>query len=140
MNPTYPSTSSTTDATTTNVTGDLGDTRQSSAQNTYSEGKSTMRRTGEALRTELSNLKSDLDELLSRATNMSDADLSREHARLMGKFSSVKSAAKGMADQANRQFNQGVEVTTDYVKQKPLQSVAVATGVGLVLGMLMRGR
>lgn len=138
MSSTYPP-SSTTDATTTNVTGDLGETLQSTAPNTYS-AQGAGKRMGASLRTELSNLKSDLDTLLGRATNMSEAELSAEHARLMAKFSSVKSAARGMAAQANRQFTQGVDVTTDYVKEKPLQSVAVAAGVGMVLGLLFRGR
>ncbi len=140
MNANYPSTTSpdVSDATTANVTGDLGDTLQSTASNTYSERQGTAQRMGASLRTELSNLKSDLDALLSRATNLSDTELRQEHARLMAKFGSLRSAAKGVAEQANRQFNRGVDVTTDYVKDKPLQSVAVATGVGMVLGMLFR--
>ncbi len=142
MNANYPSTSSQNlgDATTTDVTGSFGDTLQSTAPNTYSERQGSTQGMGASLRTELSNLKSDLDALLSRATNLSEAELRQEHARLMAKFGSLRSAAKGMAVEANRQFSRGVEVSTDYVKDKPLQSVAVATGVGLVLGMLFRSR
>lgn len=138
MNPTYPTGTTTGDTGTSNVTSTLGTTQDEFGQGTYSEGRT--RKTGEALRTELSNLKSDLDDLLSRATGMTETELSREHARLMTKFSSVRSAARGMAAEANRQLNQGVEVTTDYVKQKPLQSVAVATGFGLLLGVLLKSR
>ncbi len=175
MNTNYPTTSSTdiADVSTTNVTGDLTGGVQATTTTTYSESPSTAQKVGASLRTELSNLKSDLDTLLARATTMSDTELSREHARLMAKFSSVRSAAIGMASQGKeqfsrmatqgrehfsrvagqgkeqfsrvttqgkQQFNQGMELTTDYVKEKPMQAVAVATGVGLVLGMLLKRR
>ena len=58
----------------------------------------------------------------------------------MAKFSSVRYAARGIASEASRQFSRGVETTTGYVKEKPMQSVAVAVGTGLLLGMLFRRR
>lgn len=154
MNPNYPSgtTGSTIDTTTAGTTSSTSSDRlQSAAQNTYSEAKSAAKRTGTALREELRNLKQDLDDLLGRSDNLSDSELSQEHARLMSKFSSLRSAAKGMAAQANQQFSRmagqaneqfsrSMEMTTEYVKDKPLQSVAVATGVGMLLGMLFKSR
>lgn len=127
------------DATTTDVTGNLGGTLQRPAPNTYS-ANSTSRSMGDTLRTELRNLKSDLDTLLSRATNMTEADLKQEYARLTAKFGTLKSAAMDAADQANRQLSHGMEVTSDYVREKPLQSVAIAAGVGMVIGMLLAPR
>ena len=94
---------------------------------------------GSNLRDELSNLKRDLDDLVSRATSLSDRELSDARDKMMMKFSSMRHAARGMADQARTQINQGVDVTSDYVKEKPLQSVAIAAGVGLLIGALMRG-
>jgi ElaB/YqjD/DUF883 family membrane-anchored ribosome-binding protein len=57
---------------------------------------------------------------------------------MMAKFSSVRYAARGMASEASRQLNRSVETTTEYVKEKPMQSVAVAAGAGLLLGMLFK--
>lgn len=93
-----------------------------------------------SLRDELSSLKRDLDDLMSRATSLTDRELSDARDRMMVKFGSMKHAARGMADQARTQLNHGVDVTSDYVKEKPLQSVAIAAGVGLLVGALMRGR
>ena len=95
--------------------------------------------TSGALRDELSSLKRDLDDLMSRAASLSDRELSVARDKLMVKFGSMRHAARGMADQARTQINQGVDVTSDYVKEKPLQSVAIAAGVGLLIGALMRG-
>jgi len=39
-----------------------------------------------------------------------------------------------------QQFNRSMETTTEYVKEKPMQSVAVAVGTGLLLGLLMGRR
>ena len=140
MNPTTPTGQSSTTGIGTGTTGMTSDTLTSSAQDTYSEVRGSARRTGSALRAELTNLKSDLDTLLGRANTLSDDELSQEHARLMTKFSSIKSAARGVAAEANRQFTRGMDVTTDYVKGKPLQSIAVASGVGLALGLLFGRR
>lgn len=93
-----------------------------------------------SLRTELSSLKSDLDALVNRSASLSDEELIQAHAQLMTKFSTMRYAARGIASQAGRQFNRGVETTTTYVKDKPVQSVAVAVGTGLLLGLLFKRR
>ncbi len=90
------------------------------------------------LRDDLSNLKSDLDALLSHASTLNENELREARDRILARFSSMRYAARGIADQAGRQISQGREMTVDYVRDKPLQSVAIAAGVGLVLGALMR--
>ncbi|HEV2610362.1 MAG TPA: DUF883 domain-containing protein [Noviherbaspirillum sp.] len=103
------------------------------------------------MRSQLTGLKADLDALVNRAPGMSDDELAVEHAKLMAKYNSLRFAAKGLASQAtqqlsvgyenaSRQFNRGVETTTGYVKEKPMQSVAVAAGAGLLLAMLFKRR
>lgn len=104
----------------------------------YGEAKGAAQRTAASLRSDLSNLKNDLDSLVNRAASLSDEELNQAHAQLMAKFSSVRYAAKGIASEASRQLNRGVETTTEYVKDKPMQSVAVAVGTGLLLGLLLK--
>jgi ElaB/YqjD/DUF883 family membrane-anchored ribosome-binding protein len=91
-----------------------------------------------SLREELSNLKADLDALMSHASTLTDNELREARDKIMAKFSSMRYAAKGMASQAGKQINRGVDVTSEYVKDRPLQSVAIATGVGLLLGAALR--
>jgi len=107
---------------------------------THTTGKTVSPRTAETLRADLSTLKSDLDALVSRAPSLSDEELTRAHAQMMAKFSSVRYAARGFADQASRQFNRSVETTHQYVKERPMQSVGIAVGTGLLLGLLFSRR
>lgn len=130
------------------------DTNTSST--TGSNGSNTSQGAGQAasaggMRSQLTSLKAELDALVDRAPGMSDEELALEHARLMSQYSTLRYAAKGIATQATRQlnvgyetatrqFNRGVETTTGYVKEKPMQSVAVAAGAGMLLAMLFKRR
>jgi ElaB/YqjD/DUF883 family membrane-anchored ribosome-binding protein len=134
---------STPTSTTTVKPGNGSDAMSTAAQatrGTMNEMKGTTQRSAATLRSELSGLKNDLDALVNRSASMSDDELSQAHAQLMAKFSSVRFAAKGIASEASRQFNRGMETTTGYVKDKPMQSVAVAVGTGLLLGLLFKRR
>ncbi len=118
----------------------LSTTTQSTRGTAYSEGRGAPQRTAASLRSELMNLKNDLDSLVNRSASLSDDELIQAHTQLMAKFSSVRYAAKGLASEASRQLNRSVESTTEYVKDKPMQSVAVAVGTGLLLGLLFKRR
>jgi ElaB/YqjD/DUF883 family membrane-anchored ribosome-binding protein len=89
------------------------------------------------LREDLQTLKTDLDSLLSHAAELTDAELHDAQERVLAKFSSLRFAAKGIAVEASRQFHHGVDVTTGYVKEKPLQSIALAVGFGTLLGVII---
>jgi ElaB/YqjD/DUF883 family membrane-anchored ribosome-binding protein len=90
------------------------------------------------LRDELSHLKSDLDALMLHASTLSESELREARDRIVARFSSMRHAAKGIAEQAGRQLTQGRDVTADYVRERPLQSVALAAGVGMLIGALLR--
>jgi ElaB/YqjD/DUF883 family membrane-anchored ribosome-binding protein len=92
------------------------------------------------LRDDLQTLKSDLDILLAHAADLTDAELNEAHERILAKFSSLRHAARGIAVQASRQFNHGVEVTSEYVKEKPVKSIALAMGFGALLGIIIGRR
>ena len=109
-------------------------------KSSYGDNGASRKQSSEKLRAELVSLKSDLDNLVGRAANLSERELSEAYARLMTRFGSMRYAAKGMAAEAGRQLNQGVDMTSDYVKTRPLQSVAIAAAVGLMLGMMMTRR
>ncbi|HEY0847275.1 MAG TPA: DUF883 domain-containing protein [Noviherbaspirillum sp.] len=113
---------------------------QGTRSSTFTEAKPSGQRTAASLRSDLSNLKNDLDALVNRSASLSDEELRQAHTQLMAKFSSMRYAAKGIASEASRQINRGVETTTEYVKDKPMQSVAAAVGAGLLLGMLFKRR
>jgi ElaB/YqjD/DUF883 family membrane-anchored ribosome-binding protein len=107
-------------------------------ESVYKDATSASQQSGSNLRSELTSLKSDLDSLMSRASTLTDRELSEARDRLMNKFSSVRETAKGMATEASKQLSSGVDATSEYVKERPLQAVAIATGIGLLLGALLR--
>lgn len=106
----------------------------------YSESRSGGQRSAASLRSDLSNLKNDLDALVNRSASLSDEELRQAHTQMMAKFSSMRHAARGIASEASRQLNRGMETTTEYVKDKPMQSVAAAVGAGLLLGLIFKRR
>ena len=109
----------------TNYPGDL-----SSAIEVQAEDQTSANAAGN-LRSDLSDLKKDLDALLGKASTLTDRELRDARDRLFVKFGSVREAAQ-------EQFKHGVDVTSDYVKESPMQAVAIAAGVGLLLGALTR--
>lgn len=90
------------------------------------------------MREELSTLKSDLDALMLHASTLNENELREARDRILARFSSMRYAARGFAEQASRQFSQGRDLTADYVRDKPMQSVAIAAGVGLLVGAILR--
>jgi ElaB/YqjD/DUF883 family membrane-anchored ribosome-binding protein len=105
--------------------GDLSSAIEMEAEDLKSAGP-----TGD-LRGDLADLKRDLDALLGKASTLTDRELRDARDRLFTKFGSVKDAAQ-------EQFQQGVDLATDYAKEKPMQAVAIAAGIGLLLGALTR--
>ncbi|SMP71630.1 DUF883 family protein [Noviherbaspirillum suwonense] len=108
----------------TSYPGDLSSAIEMEAEDMKNAG------TGD-LRSDLADLKKDLDALLGKASTLTDRELRDARDRLFAKFGSVKEAAQ-------EQFQQGVGIASDYAKEKPMQAVAIAAGVGLLLGALTR--
>lgn len=119
---------------TSSTTGNFGEA--AGIRSDHRSGTQSSAATG--MREELSHLKSDLDALISHASTLTESELHEARDRMLARFSSMRYSARGMAAQASRQFSQGKDMTVDYVRDKPLQSVAIAAGAGLLLGMLMR--
>ena len=90
------------------------------------------------LRGQLTQLKSELDTLITDAATLTEAELADAHARLMLKFGSFRVIAKSMAANAGDKLNQGKEITYERVRSHPMQSVAIAASAGMLMGLAMR--
>lgn len=91
---------------------------------------------GVALREELARMKGELDALMARAATLSDHELASARDQLLARFSSVRHAARGVASDAREQWGRGVDFTSDYVRENPWQSVAIAAGAGMLISLL----
>jgi ElaB/YqjD/DUF883 family membrane-anchored ribosome-binding protein len=89
---------------------------------------------------EFSNLKADLNDLVSRIPSLSEIDLQAAKDKLLDKYESSRISARAYAADAREKLNHGVEIGGEYVKERPLQSIALAAGVGLLLGALISRR
>ena len=130
-----------------NKTGDaqaaaenLANRAGAAAQKVGGAARSAGRKVGAVAGEELTNLRSDLDDLISRIPSLSDIDLEEAKEKLMAKIASTKDAASDLADDAREQFDHGIECSKDYVKERPLQSVGYAAAAGFLLGVLITRR
>jgi ElaB/YqjD/DUF883 family membrane-anchored ribosome-binding protein len=109
----------------TNYPGDLSSAIEMEDENQYGT------QSGTGLRSELADLKKDLDALLAKAGTLTDRELREARNRIFAKVGDMSTTAR-------EQLNYGVDITADYVKERPLQSMAIALGVGLLLGVATR--
>lgn len=111
-----------------------------SAQRVGHAAQSAGQRVGAVASEELSNLRADLDDLISRIPTLSDIDMEEAKEKLMAKVAQTRETARDMAHDAREQFDHGVECSRDYVKDRPLQSVGYAAAIGFLVGLLMTRR
>jgi ElaB/YqjD/DUF883 family membrane-anchored ribosome-binding protein len=111
-----------------------------SARNVGEAARSAGQRVSSVASEELSNLRADLDDLISRIPSLSDIDLEEAKAKLMDKIAATREAARDMADDARQQFDEGVECSRHYVQEHPLQSVGYGAAIGFLVGLLITRR
>ncbi|MGH8763789.1 MAG: DUF883 family protein, partial [Nitrosospira sp.] len=116
------------------------DEAQAEARRAANQAKSAGRKAGEAASEELSNLKADLGDLISRISSLSEGEIEEAKEKLLAKFASTRETARGMADDAREQIHHGIECSEDYVKEHPMQSVGYAALAGFLLGLLITRR
>lgn len=102
--------------------------------------KSAGKQIGAVASSEMSNLRADLDDLVSRLPSLSDIDIEDAKERLMAKMASAKEVAKIVAADARKHFNERVDCSRGYVKEHPLQAVGYAAAIGFLLGLLVSRR
>jgi ElaB/YqjD/DUF883 family membrane-anchored ribosome-binding protein len=131
--------------TSANKTGDAQRAAENMAQHAGSAAervggaaKSAGKHVGAVAGEELTNLRADLDDLITRISTLSDVELEEAKEKLMEKIAAAKESARNIADNARDQFQHGVECTREYVKERPLEAVGYAAAVGFLVGLLTR--
>ena len=135
--PTFPNKNA---ATTAGAAGEMAGHIGTSAVHVLDATKAAGKQIGAVAKEEMTSLRADLDDLTSRLSSLSESELIAAKEKILAKIESTQVAAKGIASDVTEQINHGVGVTTDYVKERPLQSVAVAAGIGILFGMLISRR
>ncbi len=115
-------------------------TQSESQQSMRGRRQQAMAGGGQLRSDEMSKFRADLDDFVSRIPGLSDMDLNAAKEKLLTSLSSSRQSAMNYASEARQQINQRVEATGEYVKEKPMQSVGIAAGVGFLLGLLVSRR
>ena len=89
---------------------------------------------------EMKKLKEGLDDLIARLPASSSDDLNIERVKLLEQLAITKDAVNhGMRDTRVR-MSQRIDATGGLIKERPFQSVAVAVGAGILIGILFSRR
>lgn len=89
------------------------------------------------LRSDLQLLKTDIDSLVTHAVDLTDAELSDAYEKLTSKVAYARQSAREFADKASDTIHHGVDVSTGYVKDRPKQALALALGIGTLVGIIL---
>lgn len=126
--------------TASDAAGNMAAQVATSAANLLDATKAASKNIGVVAHQEVTSLRADLDNLIANLASFSELELIAAKENILAKVEATKVAARGVAADVSQQFNRGVDVTTDYVKERPLQSVGIAAAIGVLVGMLISRR
>lgn len=89
---------------------------------------------------EVRNLISDVEELVKRVTNVSDADVARIRARVERTLADAKTSINQGTDRMRAQADQAATVTDEYVHERPWTAIGLAAVLGVAIGMIASRR
>ncbi len=94
----------------------------------------------QALRTDLANVMRDAEALMKASAGHGGEKVDEARNRILESLESAKRRLLEVERSAVRHGDEAVAATEKYVKSNPWQSVGIAAGVGLILGVLLARR
>lgn len=94
----------------------------------------------QALRTDLANVMRDAEALMKASAGHGGEKVDEARTRILESLESAKRRLLEVERSAVRHGDEAVAATEKYVKSNPWQSVGIAAGVGLILGVLLARR
>jgi ElaB/YqjD/DUF883 family membrane-anchored ribosome-binding protein len=93
---------------------------------------------------ELKNFVADVEDVLKRVTNVSDADVARVRAKIQSAIGSTKEGLFASATQIKDQAQKGAKYADEYVHESPWQAIGIgallAAAIGASIGYLAARR
>src|SRR6202162_6707019 len=83
---------------------------------------------------ELRAFLADVEDLVKRVGNVSDADVARARATVVGALGDVRRLASDTTDSLRDRARAAAEQADDYVRERPWQSIGLAAATGLIVG------
>ena len=89
---------------------------------------------------EFKNLIDDVEDLVSRVSDVKDADVARLREKIKGGLSTAKDALSDSADKVRSQAREVADSTDDFVRDNPWQALGIAALLGIAVGFLAARR
>jgi len=77
----------------------------------------------------------DVEDLVKRVGNVSDAEVARARAKVMGALSDVRRLASDTSDSLRVRARVAADQAEQYVHERPWTSIGLAAAVGLIVGV-----
>ena len=92
-------------------------------------------RVKESASEELQAFLADVEDLVKRVANISDADVARVRVKVANALTDMRRLAADTADTMRDRARVAMEATDDYVRERPWTVVGVAAALGLIIGV-----
>jgi ElaB/YqjD/DUF883 family membrane-anchored ribosome-binding protein len=89
---------------------------------------------------ELRNVIADAEDLLRATADQTGPKVQEVRARAEESLRQAKARLSSIEDEALRRAREVADATDEYVRENPWQSVGIAAGVGLLVGLLLARR
>jgi ElaB protein len=77
----------------------------------------------------------DVEDVVKRVGNVSDADVARARAKVVGALGDVRRLASDTSDSLRERARAAAEQADEYVRDRPWQSIGLAAAIGLIVGV-----
>jgi ElaB/YqjD/DUF883 family membrane-anchored ribosome-binding protein len=115
-------------------------------ETTYESGQSDFRNSKQRVKGDLAAMKdtasdefknfvSDVEDVVKKVANVSDADVKRVSEKVRAAISSTKSGLASSADNIKQQAQQAAKYADNYVRESPWQAVGVGAAIAALLGL-----
>jgi ElaB/YqjD/DUF883 family membrane-anchored ribosome-binding protein len=78
---------------------------------------------------------SDVEDLVKRVANISDADIARVRVKVANALNDMRRVAADTADTMRDRARVAMDATNDYVRERPWTVVGLAAALGLIIGV-----
>jgi len=89
---------------------------------------------------EIKSLIADVEDLVAKIADLSDADVSRVRGKVQRAIDSAKDSIAGSADTLRQQAQKAAYSADDFVRESPWRAVGIAALVGVLIGLVATRR
>ncbi len=108
---------------------------QAELRNGVKRAKSDLNSAAKETSVEFKNFVSDVEDLVKRVANVSDADVARVREKITSAISTTKSGFANSAANVKLQAQQAAKYADGYVRESPWQAIGIGAAVAVVLGV-----